>query len=103
MAYDEIFLGVYGFLTSRAFYRVQECAIRSSGERVMAVKRHEEIKQHRGPRPCMNPTPLRARGAVLLVLSHAPVWNFHAPMWATNMSHNLVYFKAHPRGFGGGL
>ena len=103
MAYDGNCLGVYRFLTSSSFCRVQERAIRSSGERVMAVKRHEEIKQHRRPRPCVNPTPLRARGSVLLVLSHAPAWDFHAPMWATNMSPNLVYFKAHPRGFGGGL
>ena len=35
------------------------------------------------------PTCLRSS---FLVLSHAPAW-------ATNMSPNLVYFKAHPRGF----
>ena len=48
MTYDGTVLGVYGFLTSRDFCRVQERAIRSSGERVMVVQRHEEIKQHRG-------------------------------------------------------
>ena len=26
----------------------------------------------------------------------------HTPAWATNMSPNFVYFKAHPRGFDGG-
>ena len=26
----------------------------------------------------------------------------HALAWVTNMSPNLVYFKAHPRGFDGG-
>ena len=36
------------------------------------------------------------------MLSHAPAWDFHAPTWATNMSPNLVYFKAHSRGFDGG-
>ena len=69
----------------------------------MAVQRHEEIKQHRGPRPCVDPMPLRARGVVFLVLSHAPTCGSHEPAWATNMSPNLVYFKAHPRGFDGGL
>ena len=33
------------------------------------------------------------------MLSHATVWDFHAPAWATNMSPIFVYFKAHPRGF----
>ena len=61
----------------------------------MVVQRHEEIKQHRGH--------LRAREVVLLVLSHAPAWDFHALVWATNMSPNLVYFNAHLRGFDGGL
>ena len=68
MTYDRTILGVYGFLTSRAFCRFQEHAIRSSGERVMVMQRHEEIKQHRGPRPCLNPTPLRARGAVFFCI-----------------------------------
>ena len=61
----------------------------------MVVQRHEEIKQHKGPRPCLDLTPLRARGAVFFVLSHAsacgshaPAWDFHAPAWATNMSLN---------------
>ena len=96
MTYDGTVLGVYGFLTPRAFRRVQERTIRSSGERVMVMQRHEEIKQQKGPCPYVDPTPLRARGAVFLVLSHSPAW-------ATNMSPNLVYFKAHPRGFDGGL
>ena len=38
MTSDGAFLGMYGFLTSRSFRRVQECAIRSSGERVIAVQ-----------------------------------------------------------------
>ena len=63
MTYDGTVLGVYGFLTSRAFHRVQERVIWSSDEIVMAVQRHEKIKQHRGPRPCVDPTPLRAQGA----------------------------------------
>ena len=53
MTYDGTVLGVHGFLTSRAFRRVQERAIRSSGERVVAVQRHEEMKQHRGPHTCV--------------------------------------------------
>ena len=83
----------------------------------MVVQRLEEIKHHSRPRPCMDPSPLRARGAIFLVLSHtpecgshapecgshAPVWDFLAPVWETNMSPNLVYFKAHSRGFDVGL
>ena len=65
----------------------------------MVMQRHEEIKHHRGPRPCVDPTPLDARGAVFFMLSHTSVWDFHIPSRATNMSLNLVYFKAHPRGF----
>ena len=61
----------------------------------MEVQRNEKIKQHRGPRPCVDPMPLRARGAIFFVLSHAPAS-------VTNMSPNLVYFKAHPRRFDGG-
>ena len=68
----------------------------------MVMQRHEEIKQHRGPRPYVDPTPLRAQGAVFFVFSHVGAWDFHAPAWATIMSPNLVYFKAHPRGFDGG-
>ena len=54
MTFDGNFLGVYGFLTSRSFRRVQERAIWSSDERVMIVQRLEKIKQHRGPRPCVD-------------------------------------------------
>ena len=57
MTSDESVLGMYGFLTSRSFCRVQECAIRSLGERVMAVQRQEELKQHSLPRRCVDPTP----------------------------------------------
>ena len=57
MTSDGAVLGMYGFLTSRSFRRVQECAIRSSGERVMAVQIQEEIKQHSLPRRCVDPTP----------------------------------------------
>ena len=53
MTYDGTILVVYGFLTSKAFHRVQKLAIRSLGERVMVVQRHEEMKQHRGPRTCV--------------------------------------------------
>ena len=109
MTYDGTFLSVYGFLTSRAFRRVQERAIRSSVERVMAVQRHEEMKQHREPRTCVDPTHLRARGAIFFVLSralgfgsHAPTWDLHAPTWVTKMSPDLMHFKAHLRGFDGG-
>ena len=90
MTSDGIVLGVYGFLTSRDFHRVQEHTIRSSGEKVMTMQRHEGMKQHRG-----STQHLRARGAVFLVLSHAPAW-------ATKMSPNLIYLKAHPRVFHGG-
>ena len=70
--------------------------IRSSSERVIGMQRHEEIKHHgRNAPACLR--------NIFLVLSHAPAWDFHAPAWATNMSPNLVYFKAHPRGFDGGL
>ena len=100
MTYDGTFVGMYGLLTSRAFRRVQECAIRSSGERVMTVQRHEEIKHHSLPRPCMDPTPMRARGAMFWCTT---AWEFHAPTWATIMSPTLVYFKAHSRGFERGL
>ena len=57
MTSDGAFLCIYGFLTSRSFRRVQECAIRSSGERVMAIQRQEEIKQHSLPRRCVDPMP----------------------------------------------
>ena len=30
--------------------------------------------------------------------SHHSAWDFHAPAWATNMSPNLVYFKAQIEG-----
>ena len=93
------FLGVYVFLTSISFRRVQERAIRSSCERVMVVQRHEGMKQHSGPGTCVEPTHLCARGAVFLVLYHAPVCESHAPAWVTKMSPNLIHFKAHPRGF----
>ena len=36
------------------------------------------------------------------MLSHAPTCGSHAPTWATKMSPNLIYFKAHMRGFDGG-
>ena len=39
----------------------------------MVMQRHEEIKHHKGPRPCVDPTPLDARGAVFFVLSHTLV------------------------------
>ena len=68
----------------------------------MVVQRHEGMKQHRGPRTCVDPTHSRARGVVFLVLSHAPAWDLHAPAWATKISPNLIHFKAHPRGFHGG-
>ena len=73
-------------MTSRYFRRVQECAIRSSSERVIAVQRHEEIKHHRGPRPCVPEE--QFFGA----------FPRHALVWATNMSPNFVYFKVHSRG-----
>ena len=64
------------------------------------------MKQHRGPRTCVDPMHLRARGTVFFVLSyaptcgsHAPAWDFHAPTWATKISPNLIHFKAHQRGF----
>ena len=55
MTYDGTILGVYEFLTSRAFRRVQERVIQSLGERVMAVQRHEGMKQHKGPRTLQGP------------------------------------------------
>ena len=68
----------------------------------MVVQRHEEMKQHRGPRTCVDPTHLHARGAVFLVLSHAPMWDLQAPALAEKMSPNLIHFKTHPSGFHGG-
>ena len=76
----------------------------------MVVQRHEEMKQDRRPHTCVDPMHLRARGAVFLVLSHAPAcgihapaWDLHTPAWATKMSPNLIHFKAYPRGFHGGI
>ena len=77
----------------------------------MTMQRHEEMKQHRGPRTCVDPMHLCARGEgfFFFVLfhataygSHAPTWDLHSPTWATKMSPNLIHFKAHPRGFDGG-
>ena len=53
MTSDGTVLGVYGFMTSRAFFRVQERAIQILGERVVVVQRHEEMKQHRKPHTCV--------------------------------------------------
>ena len=54
------------------------------------MQRHEEMKQHRGPHTCVDPTHLRARGAAFLVLSQAPTCKSQALVWATKMSPNLI-------------
>ena len=99
MTSNRTILSVYRFLTSRAFRRVQERAIQSSAERVMAVQRHEGMKQHRGPHTYVDPMHLFARGAIFLVLSHTSAWDLHAPAWVTKMSPNLIHLKTHLRGF----
>ena len=53
MTSDGTILGVYEFLTSRAFRKVQERAIQSSGEKVMVMHKHKEMEQHIRPHTCM--------------------------------------------------
>ena len=54
------------------------------------MQRREEMKQHRGPHTCVDPTYLRARGVVFLVLSHAPTCRSQTLVWVTKMSPNLI-------------
>ena len=103
MTSDGAVRGMYGFLTSRSFRRIQERAIRSSDERVMAVQRQEVIKATQSATPLHGTYAIACQRSDFLVLSHATAWDFHAPACATNMSPIFVYFKAHPRGFELGL
>ena len=78
-------LSVYGFLTSRAFHRVQEHAIRTLGEKVMVVQRHEEMKQYKGAKH------LRARGADFWVLLKPLVSKFRLRRRIRKLEYDGIY------------
>ena len=52
----------------------------------MIVQRLEKIKQHRGPRPCVDEEQFFFKLSHALACgSHAPAWDFHALAWATKI------------------